>query len=120
MIELDDLVLGETRNIPLEFLDSEDLPVSLFGYSVHLTLKDSPRIPDVEAALNVSHIFPNDAESVAGRGVLTIESDDWSGVQAKAYYWFMYRSNTSETPDFIEFLGSGKINVAKAGLSTFA
>lgn len=118
MIELDDLTLGETRDFPLEFLDNEDSPVPLYGSTVHLVFKDSPR-PDGESALNISHVFPNDAESTAGKGVLTIKSNDWSGVKAKAYYWHLYRSNTSLTPEFIEFLGSGKINIAKAGLSAF-
>ncbi len=121
--ELDDLyelMIGQTYEVPLEFLDSSGDPIKLYGSSLYFLLKESPRNADADAALSVTIVLPNDQESSQGNCTLVVDSDDWSGVAAGQYYWSLVRVVTGDSPPSVYPHSSGKVNVNLAPLSTYA
>ena len=121
--ELDDLkelVRGQTYSKELEFLDDSEKVIPLFGSSLYFLLKDSPRNLDTDAALSVSIVLPDNAESKWGKATLVIPSNAWSGVASKQYYWSLVRVVTGDTPQLVYPHSSGKVNLVKAALGEFA
>jgi len=118
--DLTELVIGQTYEKALEFRDESDTAIPLFGSTLYFLLKDSPRNDDVDAALSVTVVPADDQASQLGKATLVVNSDDWTNVVAKQYYWSLIRVVTADSPQSVYPHSSGRVNVVKASLSTFA
>jgi len=117
---LKELVIGQTYSKALEFLDEFSNPIDIQGSTLYFTLKDSLRNSDANAVLSVSTVVPSGQEPSKGKVNLVIDSDAWSGIEAKQYYWSLVRVVTTDTPQSVYPHSSGKLNLIEPALGTYA
>lgn len=109
------LIRGDTLFLDIRVSDEETGdPVDISGKQLTFSVKASIDDADEAAMLSESVTFPADAESVAGRGSLTIGSDKTydlipTGDGEPAYY--DYELRTFGTPDVVETLEYGRCKI---------
>lgn len=104
---------GNTVTYDVVFTDSNGDPIDISNDILFMTLKHEVSDADGDAVLQVQHTFPADAESVAGRGVFTLESTDTAGLEAKCYVFDFQRVVPGTDPLEVYTLTQGSVSVKK-------
>lgn len=109
------LIRGDTLFLDIRVSDEETgAPIDISGKQLTFSVKSSVDDTDEDAMLSESIVFPADAESVAGRGLLTVGSD-------KTYYLiptidgeeahYDYELRTFGAPDVVETYPPGRCKI---------
>ena len=105
------LYRGDTRTFKVAITDEvTGDPIDISGHSLWFTLKTAQTDADVDAVLQVSAVMPNDVNSVAGIGFLTLESTDTDGLTPGRYYYDLQWVQPG-APPIVKTIEAGRVRV---------
>lgn len=108
---LSPLYRGDTRTLKVSITDeASGEAIDISGHSLWFTLKNDPADLDAAAVLQVSAVMPNDANSAAGIGFLTMSSTDTDGLTPGRYYYDLQWVQPG-SPPVVKTIEAGKVRV---------
>lgn len=102
---------GDSKEWAVSFKDAAGVPIPLFGKKLYFTMKTDKALADADAALQVVLTFPDDAESLAGRGVLQLTASQTETLAIETYFYDFQLVDTTLNPDKVTTVGEGKVKV---------
>jgi len=102
---------GDTKVYSLTFKDGTGTPIPLYGKTLYLTFKSDKGLADADAELTVSLVFPNDANSSAGIGVLQLSADDTGSLDPGKYFYDFQLVDETVSPSYVTTLTNGTVKV---------
>lgn len=110
-VELTELVQGDSYDWNVTITNGDD-SVDISGWKISCTIKRALTDTDADALLKVDYTFPNDAQSVLGRGIFTLPATDTADVPIGKNYWMdMQLVMTDRSPVGVKTLFIKKINI---------
>ncbi len=101
---------GDTCVIRFSFSDGDGTALDISNHHLWITLKVRLEDADTDAAFQKEIIFPGDANAAQGIGVLTLESNETSGITPGEYFYdFQYV--IPGVPPQVTTLLSGRVRV---------
>ena len=111
MADLNDIFRGDSKSFKVTFKDKYKQPIPLFGSELWMTAKVEDTDPDEDAVWQRRHVFPDNDESLAGIGYITLSPSD-TDVEAGIYQYDFQRVVPGSPPD-VKTLAKGQIRVVQ-------
>lgn len=102
------IVRGDTKLLPLKFLDKNKTPINITGYKFYVTVKENIDDPDEQAVYTFDYTCPDNEDSQNGVVILKIDTSQMSS--DKTYY---YDIQMKDPADVVRTLLIGKLLLKK-------